>query len=422
MIIENVLSAIGYIKPFNIALLENKSLLDSLKTNIIQKTSNDISKVSMLFNAYAEPSFGSGITNHYRDSIYHRHSDSGGLQAITLGDKIDETMKNSVYDIQSKYADIGMSFDEIPIITNAKRSSASTLNDRLFDYHNLDDYIKRSCDNLINQIKYFQRVKSNCKAMYILHGNCYDTLMKWYDYSMKYIPSDLKDQIGGLALTDSAMGNGFTEDVIQAFAMQQIIPEFKKFHLLGIGSVKRLIPYIQCIKNTGIDDIHLSYDSSTLTQGVGFGRYYHDYQKHNLSRNFTNNYHKLKSLIDNQYANIKNISNYDFHKIINSNSSYYFKDNDKKKSIDRDKQSIYYNVIYSYLFISVKNFMDDVEKIYTSEKLMNKQCASYNISREYMFIKNMKTSDDLNKFIGEFSRKSKKIPTNLNSNLEGFFE
>jgi len=74
------------------------------------------------------------LKKYYKDSLYNIHADSGGLQAITLGKKIDSNLKTQVYNIQSQYADIGMSFDEIPITTTVTPALCFALFTHLKDW------------------------------------------------------------------------------------------------------------------------------------------------------------------------------------------------------------------------------------------------------------------------------------------------
>lgn len=419
--LELVASGLNYLKLYNRKFLEDTELLRFLKDNIISKVSTENDHISFLFNAYTEPTAGEFLKKYYRDSLYSIHADSGGLQAITLGKKIDTNLKTQVYNIQSRYADIGMSFDEIPITTTVDKSPAASLIGRTFDYHGLDEYIYKSANNFIEQIRYYLDLNSNCKPMYVLHGNCYDTLMKWYDMSMKIIPEDLKPYIGGISFTDSAMGNGIIEDVIQAFAIKQISNDFDKFHLLGIGSVKRLIPYIFMGNKFG--PIHLSYDSTTLTQGVGFGRFYSNFKKIRLSREYNDKYKILYEMITNNLHDITDIPIKSFYTIINSDSSYCYINNNKKDNIDLKKQFDYYRVIFSYFFISVMNFMRDVRLLANSSNEMVRIADKLRISKIYQHLDHIETSEDLSRFVSVNMRESRKISTNQDiiSTIERFF-
>lgn len=415
---EYVASGLGYIKPFNKPLLGNPELLNYLKENIIKKVSTDDDYFSMLFNAYVEPSFGRNIDKFYKDSIYHTHSDSGGLQVITRGSKITPEIKQQVYSIQGQYSDIGMSFDEIPILTPEEGSGIGKTGNRLFDSSNLDFYINESIKNFKIQSEYFKDHNTTCKPMLIIHGNCYDTFMYWYKRCMDEIKN--RDDIGGISISAASHGNGFNEEVERAFVMREISKEFNKFHLLGVGSIKRLIPYLYFLR--GSDNIHLSYDSTSHTMGTGMGRFYSQSKTYNLTRNYNHQYDHLWKIINDDLIKL-DISKLEFFNILNSDSSYFYRDNDKKKDVDSSKHFDYYKVIFAFFFISVQNFMRDVRRISDSSDQLSKMSDNCGISKEVRYLKTIRDFGDLNEYLSIHNKTSKikNNSSNENDTLENFF-
>lgn len=70
-------------------------------------TLNKQSKFSLLFNAFTEQKLAIEL-QRVRDSVYHIHSDSGGLQIVTLGKVVTFELYKEIYTRQVTYFDIVM--------------------------------------------------------------------------------------------------------------------------------------------------------------------------------------------------------------------------------------------------------------------------------------------------------------------------
>ena len=88
-----------------------KDLLDYTKSKL-----KGYFNFSTLFNAYQEEKGGQTLANN--DGLGHKkiYSDSGGLQVLTAGKVIDDTIRDKVYEVQAKYSDYAMTFDEMPLM------------------------------------------------------------------------------------------------------------------------------------------------------------------------------------------------------------------------------------------------------------------------------------------------------------------
>ncbi len=415
---EYVASAVSYLKIFNLTLLNNEEILKDVK-DIFRSLSNENHKFSFLYNAYDEDRLGQYINQHYRDDLYTVHADSGGLQVITRGLSINDDVKNKVYESQGKYSDIAMSFDEIPLIINGI-SVISDTSARRFDMENLKNYVDLSSKNLIEQIDYFDKVNSKTKPMMIVHGNCYDSFMRWFDLSLNVIPSDYYDKIAGIALSGASHGSGLKEEIERSFVMGQMTDFKNYFHLLGVGSVRRLLPYI-VFNNNGYypKNIHLSYDSTTHTKSVAIGVYRdNDYNLIKLKTHYNNNYENL-------YHDLENIGicltcDYEnFHSIMNSGSSY-FVDN-SGGLINKIRMKDYYLARIGSFKLSVMRFMSLVDSL-------NSRSAIEAFAHKIKSYKEIKTLYDVNS-LSSFENwkqhnsavRSRGIKVNLTQNLEGFF-
>lgn len=232
-------------------------------------------KFSCLYNAHVEKKFGPMLRNHFPES-HEIYADSGGLQIITLGHQITEDLKNKVYDNQSKYCDLALSFDEIPVKTAGVRVEKKDMKGRYFDRDNFKDRAKETGINLKKQIEYFDKVESKARPLFICHGNDLDTFTQWSEIALKQIPKNLHTRIGGIAISGAALGNGALEDVKRAFYYTQLpmSETTPHLHMLGVGSVLRLVPTLMFIHSGLFGDTRLSYDSTSATSGPHLGRYY----------------------------------------------------------------------------------------------------------------------------------------------------
>jgi hypothetical protein len=258
----------------------NEDILPDFKQIIKQvNTSTKWSSFSLLFNAYTEQRLGETIFNNFSDVLYDVHSDSGGLQIITQGKTVTEEDKLKIYGIQRSLSTIAMSFDEIPLKLLSARSSVTDLAGRCIDFTNFKDYAKESGINLNNQLDYFRIHKDEyshiTKPLLIIHGNDMSSFQLWIDIVMNEIDSHNVGYISGLAITDSSIGFGEFEYLQLAgisyfLDIPKEIP--KKYHILGVGSLKRMQPFL--VLNSMFDNKYkVSYDSTTHTSSINFGRY-----------------------------------------------------------------------------------------------------------------------------------------------------
>lgn len=228
---------------------------------------------SFLYNAYTEKQIGKMFNDHYKDSLYLIHADSGGLQVVTRGEEITPDLKRLVYSHQGEFSDIAMSFDEIPLTTIGK-SAITDLDNRFFDYDIFHSCAEHSAKNIAEQIEFFRENGSQAKPLLIAHGNNVDDFCRWVDICLEYIPDDLHSHIGGLSLAGTALGAGMAEIVERLFSFSMIeAPENmkKNLHLLGVGSIARMTPCSALVLSGLFKDVHISYDSTTHSAGVTRG-------------------------------------------------------------------------------------------------------------------------------------------------------
>jgi queuine/archaeosine tRNA-ribosyltransferase len=233
-------------------------------------------KISLLYNAFTEKRTGPRLKEHYAKYLHTIHADSGGLQMITLGKTITDELKEDVYANQALNSDVAMCFDLIPVVVLSERSERLDLENRRYDPSILEACARGTGKNLRRQIDYFDEKGSSAKPMLITQGNDYDSYMKWTEYVVKELTPYHISRIGGIAMGAAALGKGPLEDIKRAFYFTQLPIELESrhLHLLGVGSVYRMLPNIVFIQNGMYHNVELSYDSTTHTSGVTQGRYY----------------------------------------------------------------------------------------------------------------------------------------------------
>jgi hypothetical protein len=357
--LEYVASGSSYFKLMYAESLEPQNLDFFARTfGSLNNTHNH--KISLLYNAYTEKRPGEWMGEHYRPLVHSIHADSGGLQMVTLGRTITNELKEEVYDSQARNSDIAMCFDVIPVRTlDSGRSERLDLSNRRFDRTDLERCARETGRNLKRQIDFFDEKNSKARPMLITQGNDYDSYMKWTQYVVEELTPYHVSRIGGIAMGAAALGKGSLEDFKRAFYFTQlpINLESKHLHLLGVGSVYRMIPQFIFMQNGLYDGVEMSYDSTTHTSGVTQGRYYKDDLALNFTRAFDDNYRIVWEDIKRNFP----FYEYDlntFYEALNISSRTY---QEKHGNIDPSLQT--YGVFVSS---AIKNFLAHVEKLQSS--------------------------------------------------------
>lgn len=423
--LEYVASGTSHIKLNHSIVSASSELVDLNNSYFESLNDKNNHKFSLLFNAFIERSFGEIFKNNYSNHVHSIHADSGGLQIITQGKTVTSELKNEIYKTQAKYSDVAMCFDEIPITTSSKSSGRNDTLNKFFDKENLEYCAKETGKNIKRQIEVVLEENSTTKPMLISQGNCYDSYMKWVECVLSEIPTDYHKHIGGIAMGAAALGTGFLEDIERAAYATKLPFQMKEphIHILGVGSIRRLMPYI-ALSRSGYypSNLHISYDSTTHTAGANMGLFYSKEGTVQFNRVFSNDYVKMYNDINSKY-NIadKGVDVRTFHTILNSNTSYY--KNESTEVIDNNKMLMYHNTIMAYVSSSISNFTSRINSILESEESFMDLSIKNKIILEMQYIaNNVKTLDDFNywrKIYGS-DTKSNRIKTS-SANIESFF-
>lgn len=273
---EYVMSGMSY------AIIKHESFeTDEQKTEYRRLLKCLDDKMSMpaafLYNGYTENRIGKNLRKIFGQGP-RLYVDSGGLQMITLGKTCNDKAKDNIYETQARWGNLAMSFDEIPIKVTSKcgRSLRGETNNRYVDIENFDSYAIKSGINLNNQIQYFKTHKHAIKPFLIVQGTSLETYQRWADLLLDQIPESDYNYIGGVAIATAALGTGLQQDFVRAYITVNLkLPgDMKKhIHLLGIGSIKRLSPFLCLSANGEFQDSVISYDSTTHTSCLSLANY-----------------------------------------------------------------------------------------------------------------------------------------------------
>ena len=388
--LDYVVSGTSYMRFSNPGIAKDETnsqiinmLLDKLVTGVHSH------KFSMLYNGHTESSFGERFLA-YKDHVHSIHADSGGLQIVTQGMTITDELKDKVYENQAEWADVGMCFDEIPVILTGDRSDRNDTKQRFFDFENYEELARKTGRNIKRQLEVFDSKESTCKPYIILQGNCVDTYLRWYELLLEQIPTEWHDRIGGVAMGAAALGTGPLEDVKRAFIASEIAKHWPQdkmhLHVLGVGSIRRIIPYLVFCQNGLYDNVDISYDSTTHSRAVETGLYYMGQGTTKFSRKMSNLY---REMYDNVQETIQlGVDLDEFHSIMNTPS---MKAKEKYGNLNK-----WIYVRTAFILMSIQNFMKHLETMMLDEEALIKFTGKMKLDGQFRNLYNVNNKDDFN--------------------------
>lgn len=255
------------------------SLMGSLNKRIAETCHNTKPLVSTLFNAYTEKNHVDEfkrLENLGSASVY---ADSGGLQIVTAGKSITNDIKNQIYKTQT-YADYAMCFDVIPLSSvslKRTRNERSNVGNKIFHSEQHQQAAFATGDNVKSQASFFRTVGAKTKVIIIVQGNSVEDMVEYFKNITTRLDDADYDNIGGLAIADTCMGNGELESIKMLIAAKKISeichPNIKKhLHVLGVGSIYRMRPILYLLKSGYLSAFErVSYDSSSHTSTFQYG-------------------------------------------------------------------------------------------------------------------------------------------------------
>ena len=387
MKIEYVISGLTYFKIAMKQIHGNEPLIEDVST-VFRKFNEHYkdNKLSLLFNAFTEDDFQDIVPAYGADT----YVDSGGLQIITQKTAVlNDDTKEGIYKVQTK-GDFAMCFDEIPLYIDDSKKGASARTDmdgKVIIGDEVYDKGVATGVNIKNQIEAFKRLGSDTKVFVILQGNTPQDWLDFCDGIFSQIPTEYYDHIEGLSIADTCIGNG----ILEAADMISIIPKLncpdvfkKRLHLLGVGSINRLIPILVMIE-AGLlpEDTHISYDSTSISSSHAFGRYLSKGKTVKFGR--VDEEHEnleIDEVIDDMFVNIEKLgwldelhmpmSKEDMKKYIKRTTKQSFGDIFKDDIDHVQASQLHFGVLFYLLFIlsQIINFMDKLNEITETRKTL----------------------------------------------------
>lgn len=390
--------------------------------------------ISVLWNAFLEKPIGKGLTNRgMRNMFKYIYADSGGLQIVTLGKELNDENKTKVYEMQSKYSDLGMSFDEIPIVLTGEKSSRVSTTDRFFDTKNFKEFAIKSGHNLRDQIRYFKDHNSACRPFLIIQGNCMETYQQWLDWVLKEVPFEDWKYIGGLSSGVAALGMGKFENIERYGILAQLQGPpsiLKHIHILGVGGINRIIPLLALHKNGFFPHTdNISYDSTTHSCSMTMGLYYlrNSYTSSEFRGVSTAPVERLKNKIIDEMVELVDLDKFDMDR--NFVYSALFDGatdfNKKTKGTNRAKYQKHLARFISVI-VQVLNFSEYVERLHNSRDVfLDYVSSSTSDIRQLSHLIDIKDVSTYNMWLKEAKRSMSSsrvgIVGNMTPNLEEFF-
>lgn len=410
---EYIISGTGYTRCHSAYFQDNPTEKAKLNAIFAKVSESSNHKFGALYNACTESNFGKRLMEFPAFSTIH--ADSGGLQIVTQGAEITEKLKTDVYHNQAQYSNLGMCFDEIPVKMASGRSSRNDTTGRIFDKDNFHQYAKNTGKNLLDQINVFINEGSSCKPCLIAHGNCVETYIQWVDMVLAEIPPSLHNKIGGVAMGGAALGVGPAEDVQRAFAFSQLSNNFGHLHILGVGAVVRMLPYIEFIKS-GLysKDITISYDSTTHSSSIDFGGYYGNSKTNKFGRTWNSTYDLMLSGINFVAPELK-ITPEELLKTMNSSKT--------KTAAENGDIGRFYMTKNAAIISGVVNFVRDVDAAMVGNKILEGVIHKRKDFTPLRLLSSIRDSKDMDEWVKLASgfMTSKKIQSVESSSLDSFF-
>lgn len=420
MKLEYISSAMNYVWVGGLETCYTDEVIAELdRVTKIINTWDDDHKFGVLFNAYAEPRMGEVMTDFFSSTTIQ--GDSGGLQMISLGHTPTPALRSKVYEIQAKYATQSMCFDEIPLQKSGIVQFAN-LNALLYDNSMVPACAKQTALNIIEQVEYFDKVNSKSKVFMIIQGNDRETYQGWTTEILKHLPTDVVNQLYGIASGGGCLGNDTLEDIERYFTLSHLdAPDhlLHNFHLLGVGAPNRIVTL--AAMSHLFKDKHISYDSTKHTGGITRAQIQLGHQCVAIgSRQRNAKYMKLWNAFNAfQHKLAYSFKEEDFFEaIMMSADERYAKYGQPKDNLPYTFKSNYMR--FAILAFSVYNMFEVIKKVKTGEKVSTSHDAA--ILRTLKSITSIDTFDAWKRQYSKYVSSSRvESADNMSSNLGEFF-
>ncbi len=240
-----------------------KFVLDNFKDNKLI--------FSGLYNAFTEDKNVERLKtvvdfNNSKGMHDFQYADSGGLQIVNTGAKVNDELKRKIYTHQAQNADFAFSFDEIPAFRNPDKT-------RTYVQEWVIPYGEKTGQNLQEHINIFKTLQTNTKIIPIIQGIDHNQINLFTKHMLSQVNKDDLQKIGAIAC-GNAHNNGFgTLDNFMALHNMDIPASLRQHtHLLGASGIDRIAPLLTIVRNGLVPNLdRLSFDSSYHTQSYVYG-------------------------------------------------------------------------------------------------------------------------------------------------------
>jgi len=279
MRIEYVASAfINYLRMKTIYQKEHHDTFWPVIQNMIQRVEDEFKPnigVSFLYNSFTEADIGP----HTRDLGKTTYADSGGLQMVTTKagfaakDRMDEE-KTKVFYNQAKYADYGFSFDEIPAVKI--NEGAFGIGGSVIVKDLCEPYGRLAGKNLLEQYEIYKETGTKCKAIPIIQGADTETTDLYCQGLFSGLPEGFEKSMRGVALGGINTSNIFAPAILMHSTMKVKNKNLQKLfkqgiHLLGVGSLSKILGILLMAENNLLDIDVLTIDSASISKSYHYG-------------------------------------------------------------------------------------------------------------------------------------------------------
>ena len=186
------------------------------------------------------------------------------------------------------------------------------------------------------------------------------------------------------------------EDVKRAFYVTQM-PFKRPFHLhvLGVGALRRILPYILFSQSGMYEGIDISYDSTTHSMSLDNGLFYFSYSKKAAGSPYGGTSVKMGRVYSNIYRTVTeeinavcgtNYTPEEYHVLMNTGVGVYLERGGKFIDVMRAR--------LAFILTNVHNFTRDVNALTESKELFLKFCREKGCENEYATLFDVKTLAD----------------------------
>ena len=416
--IQYVVSAVGAMGIYNHKKSDDyeiytkilNEVTENFHRNIKNDSKNCNNSVGILYNAYTEKNLIDQMKTFNNLNSEHVYADSGGLQMVTTGKTITEELKNQIY-VNQAYADYAMCFDSIPLYSTSliqTRNERSNIQNKVFDQSNHHQSAINTGQNIRKQTDYFRSIGAKTKVIIIVQGNNYQDMINFFKGIESCLIPESYNNISGLAVADTCIGNGELESIEMLRAAKHI-SEFchenvkKHLHVLGIGSISRMKPIVYLINSEYLKEFKkISYDSSSHTCTFNYGllklngtcKPLGTHKGSKVINHFSNVYDKYHESIS------KYISKEEFiNSLFDETGKWTYsliKKNNTSKEIP-EKNSVVYLCNMMHTFYQIENFIHNIDKMF--EDKLGKVKKGTLSDMAFNSLLNVKTEDDIIKWL-----------------------